>query len=427
MSFDGGHFPLYGDPDSLISAAHNAFRFKRIYTSEAFGLPFISSSSIIDIDAKTDKYLSRKLTKNLDDLIIKEGEVLISCSGTIGNVGFAGKHLAGKACSQHVIRATARSLELGGFAAAFLRSPFGRCQLTRSTYGSVVQHIEPEHLKSVIVPHLGLEVLSEIGKKFVTAMRLRDDANDLLEQSRQTLLSALKLPMKLREDRENRTQTIPLSNLRNRFEAGFHSSGIIDLEQRIAESDLEYLPVSAREFATDIRAVTKFRKRIYVKGEGIPLYSSKSIFQIDPVELKQLGKGVHAKDLEEIGLKPGMVLLTCSGTIGNVLSVCDYMNGWAVNQHAIRLYSEKPEMNSLMYAWFSSEPGRLLIERNSYGSVILEIDRWMVGGIPVPDPNRVPIKKVHALVSQANSQRTRAWGSEQDAIGQIEECLSKRP
>ena len=39
-----------------------------------------------------------------------------------------------------------------------------------------------------------------------------------------------------------------------------------------------------------------------------------------------------------------------------------------------------------LYAWLASEYGTALIKRNSYGSVILEIDKEMLGSLPVPLP-----------------------------------------
>ena len=53
-----------------------------------------------------DRYLSKNKTKGLDDLLIKKWDVLISCSGTIGNVGLASDTFAGIALSQDAIQLT---------------------------------------------------------------------------------------------------------------------------------------------------------------------------------------------------------------------------------------------------------------------------------------------------------------------------------
>ena len=68
----------------------------------------------------------------------------------------------------------------------------------------------------------------------------------------------------------------------------------------------------------EIRVVTKFRKRVYVPKKGIPLLSSKQLFQLDRLEGKELGKKCHNQDMAEIGLQENMIAITCSGTIGRI-------------------------------------------------------------------------------------------------------------
>ena len=91
--------PLYGE-NGFCNNAHNAFRFRRVYVEPTYGVPFLSSSDIISMRPETNNYISRKLTKNLDRLLVQKWDVLISCSGTVGNVGFAGTTIAGRALSQ---------------------------------------------------------------------------------------------------------------------------------------------------------------------------------------------------------------------------------------------------------------------------------------------------------------------------------------
>jgi len=76
---------LYGE-EGLCQEAHNAFRFKRIYVNPEYGVPFLSSSEIISLRPRLENYLSLKHTKNLSKLLIHKWDILISCSGTIGNV-----------------------------------------------------------------------------------------------------------------------------------------------------------------------------------------------------------------------------------------------------------------------------------------------------------------------------------------------------
>ncbi|MBV9879295.1 MAG: hypothetical protein JO180_02315, partial [Gemmatirosa sp.] len=134
--------PLFGT-EGLCNEAHNAFRFRRTYVAPDRGVPFLSSSDIIDLRPEPDRHVSRRLTPRLEQLLVRQWDVLISCSGTVGNVALAGERLTGMALSQHAIRVRAPDPEIAGYATAFLRSRAGRVQLTQAAYGSVVVHIEP--------------------------------------------------------------------------------------------------------------------------------------------------------------------------------------------------------------------------------------------------------------------------------------------
>jgi type I restriction enzyme, S subunit len=89
------------------------------------------------------------------------------------------------------------------------------------------------------------------------------------------------------------------------------------IEEALQRLSLEVAKLGDPHIA-EVRAVTRFRKRAYVQQGGIPLLSTKELFQIDPVDQKALAKGAHTKDLPEIALRKHMVLVTCSGTIGRV-------------------------------------------------------------------------------------------------------------
>lgn len=123
--------------DGVCQEAHNAFRFARIFVKPENGVPFLSSSDIIGLRPERGRYLSRKHTKRLNDLRIKPWDVLVSCSGTIGNVSLASPRMGEWALSQDAIRIAAPDQDTAGYIAAFLRSPWGRHQVAGVTYGSV--------------------------------------------------------------------------------------------------------------------------------------------------------------------------------------------------------------------------------------------------------------------------------------------------
>lgn len=420
--------PVYGEPDGLCREATNAFRFARVYVSPMYGVPFLSSSDIINFQPEVENHLSRKLTNRLDELIIRKWDVLISCSGTVGNVGLASNTFAGKALSQHAIRLRAVDPETAGYVNAFLRSRYGRPQLINAQYGSVIRHIEPLHLRRVYVPDFK-EQGSRLGSKIISAYELRDQANKLLQEADASLHTLLKIPpvSDLAAHAPGPVVTKQrASQLSHRFDASFHDPVARAAEKLLRKTGLEVSHLGDPSVTAEIRPITKFRKRVYVPRGGILMLSSKQLMQIDPVDVKHLAKGAHTKDLPEIALRPNMVTVSRSGTIGRVQIIPAYMDSWAGSEHATRILAAAGMSPGYLFAWLSSDYGQRLVKRHSYGSVILEIDKEMLESIPIPLPSAGVRDKIGDLVLRANELRDEAWRIERGAIEELESLIEGR-
>lgn len=354
---------------------------------------------------------------------------LISCSGTIGNVALASDTFAGKALSQDAIRLRANDADTAGYVAAFLRSRYGRPQITGTTYGSVISHIEPEHLKRVQIPDLPPIRRIAIGRLMCKAGELRDEANRLLDEADRLLHERLNLPY-LKSIAPSGSASaiakIKASQLMGRLEGSFHDPVAIAAESQLAELSFEVTTVGDSRVTKEIRPITKFRKRTYVEKGGIPLLSSKQIFQIDPVDVKRLAKGAHTKDLPEIQLEENMIAVTRSGTIGRVQIFPAYMAEWTASEDATRILASDNMNSGYLYAWLASDYGYCLITRQSYGSVIVHIDLEMLASVPIPLPEASIKDEIGNLVLKANKLRDEAWRNEQDAITKLENLIARK-
>jgi len=423
--------PLYGS-SGLCHEAHNAFRFVRVWVSKERGYPFLSSADIISMRPSIEYYLSKKLTKRLDHLIIKKWDVLISCSGTIGNVGLASASFAGIALSQDAIRLRATDPETAGYITAFLRCKYGRLQIVQATYGSVIKHIEPLHLQRVYIPAFQ-DHRARLGRQIIQAYELRDEANKLLGDADAKLHELLKLrPLAdaLPEKQGPVVVNQRASKIAFRFDASFHDPTVKAAEGILAKLGPQISSVGDPSVTTEIRAITKFRKRVYISKGGILMLNSKQLMQIDPVDVKRLAKGAHTKDIPEIGLKANMITVSRSGTIGKIQIIPSYMEAWTGSEDATRLIAS-PAMNpGYLYAWLSSDYGQRLLKRYSYGSVILKIDKEMLGSVPILLPPKDVRDKIGNLVLRANELRDQAWRIERDAVQELENLIqggTRRP
>jgi type I restriction enzyme S subunit len=418
--------PIIGE-EGLATRAHNATRFSRVYVGEERGVPFLSSSDIIGLRPERGNFLSRKQTPKLEQLLIAPWTVLVSRSGTIGNVSLASPRMEGWALSEDAIRIETGERDTAGYIAAFLRSRWGRSQLVGLTYGSVIQHIEPHHLGSVWVPELPAIKRIAIGRNFVDAALKRDLANEKLDEADARLVAALNLPSLPAASRGPVVGKVAASELNGRFDATFHDPIARSIAVDVARTGFQVLRLKDPALTTAVNAVTKFRKRVYVPKGGIPLLSSKQLFQVDPIELKGLARGAHEDDLDEIALASNMIAITCSGTIGRVQIIPRYMNGWAANQHALRVTAVDSETAGYLYAWLASSFGQCLLRRYSYGSVIVEIDRHMLADIPVPLLPAPQRQRIGQLVMDANDLRDDAWSLERSALALLHKEIDPEP
>ena len=86
-------------------------------------------------------FLSTALTPNWSDFWFDEGTILVSCSGTIGNVAICTRDFHQVAVSQHAIRVDPTADIDRGVLYAFLLSELGQFLITRNKSGSVIESI----------------------------------------------------------------------------------------------------------------------------------------------------------------------------------------------------------------------------------------------------------------------------------------------
>jgi len=127
-------------------------RFKRNYVDYFPGaVPFLGGSNITEFIARTDKWL-RPDDPNLKSLLIHSGWILVTRSGTTGIVSIVPKAWEGYAMSEHVIRIVPDTGKIASeYLLAFLRSKYGKEQLARGVFGSVIDEISPEYLGDILV------------------------------------------------------------------------------------------------------------------------------------------------------------------------------------------------------------------------------------------------------------------------------------
>jgi len=274
--------------------ARNVFvpgRVKRIYLRKdcAFSVGFLGSSEMLDIRPIPYKWLSKNDPK-YEQFNVDKNFVLISCSGTIGNLSYVSGTLTRFMVSQHAIRIVC---DHPGYIYSFLKTNIGKALVKSNIYGAVINEIEPEHFENVPIPNPPVVLKRKIHNLISRSYTLRDESNVLLEEAESLLYKALKLPalenIKPRyfDNRFGvRNYTVKLSKLSGRLDASYHAPIVNSILRCLKKEAIYTTSIGDPKINLRIFLPGRF-KRIYVqKDQGVPFFGGKQIRELDPSNKK---------------------------------------------------------------------------------------------------------------------------------------------
>ena len=418
---------LAGDDGLVTLYRHSQFR---NYYVEKSDFPYYQPAQINELSPKPARYLSPSLKTQAEDLRVKRGQVLLTCSGTIGSCTYVRNALDNLIFSTDLIRIEPHAYN--GFIYTFLKSRTGQALIAARNYGAVIQHINPEHLYELPVPNPSPDIKQEIHDLVEESFKLRDESNELLEVAQTLLQTALQLPHidMLQEHAEQFDKTAGVLNYSassneviDRLDASYYVPIVKAIEQHIARTAEEVVKVGDSRVCQSVILPHRF-KRVYVEEDrGVVFFGGKQLYELDPGNKKYLSMGQHKERiLGDLGVLTNSILITRSGTIGKVAIVPEHWNGWIPNEHIIRVVPADDKIAGYLYAWLSSDYGYPLITRYTHGAVIDEINVEQVSEIVVPlllDESTQ--REINDTVLDANRKRTEAYNLEQEALRVLDE------
>ena len=161
-------------------------RFKRPYVDDpSDGIPFMSGSHLVQIKPLDLKYLWEDMD-GIEDVLLEEGWVLMSRSGTVGRMRIVDEFISDCAASEHVLRLVPEKTVNPGYLMAFLNSDYGQIQIDGKVYGAVVDEIaenDTSLIEDIDIPQPSEEIQTEIGDKVMNAYELIGEANELEQRA----------------------------------------------------------------------------------------------------------------------------------------------------------------------------------------------------------------------------------------------------
>lgn len=396
-------------------------RAKRNYLTniDSTSIGFLGSSEMLDIYPDPVKFVSHD-NSMVDSLSLTEGIILISRSGTIGNVTFVGQTLSKFLVSEHAIRLVMN--EFPGFVYTYLKTDVAQNLLHAEKFGSVILEIEPDALKNMLIPNAPALIKKKIHDLIMDSYANRDESNRLIDEATKIMIEELELPPidDLKKEafsysKEINSFSIKLSDLNGRLESNYHLPIIKVLENHLREK-ADLVKLENKEITENIVLAGVFKRNYVQKGHGYPFLGGKEITQLSPETDKYLSKITHKKRYEkELRVKENWILVTDRGTIGKVVIVPKHMENMAVSQNVLKIV---PKIYpGYIYCFLNSDYGQILIKRQSYGSVVNMIDDSSLGDVQIPIiKDREIVKKIDCLVLEANELRYQAYKQEQKAI-----------
>jgi type I restriction enzyme S subunit len=380
----------------------------------------MGSSDMLKSEFSGLKYLSKKLTKNLNDIWLSKGWTLVSCSGTIGNTVYTNSDFENKTASQHIIRIVANTEKIKpGYLHAFLSTRFGYALLTQGTYGAVIQHIEPHHIAGMPVPLLPDSEQQHIHNLVEESARLRIEGHKKLSQVHDLFSEALN-----KNYHERKIMVVSAGDLgkyQNRLDASYNI-GIKDIKHVSLNPKLKFIKI---ESIYEKCYIPNRGKRNYTE-KGIPYLSTTDISTINPSKPE---KFISAKTSEsqDVLVKKDWILIARSGQeiLGSVTIVGDAIADYAVNEHAIRLVISKEKIHpNYIFGFLSSPFGRKCLRTGIFGSAILTINEEYVCSLEIPILEIDKFERVINLIEEFRKNYDQAIELENQAIGKIEVSIS---
>ena len=344
---------------------------------------------MLDCQPRPVKYMVND--DNAKDVRVEKGTILISRSGTIGNVTYVGETLSNYLVSEHAIRIKCKAFP--GYVYAFLKSSIGKKIVCSTQFGAVIQEIEPEHLASIPIPNAPTDIKQRINNLIIDSYRLRDESNELIDNATQLLVDELHLPDisefevdEYKKEAPVETFSVKLSDLNGRADASYHLPIVDAIVNHLRKYAEEVTTVGDERISSDIILPGRF-KRVYVdEGFGRVFIGGKQLWELDPTNKKYLSLTHHGDRIsKQLELHENMTLITCSGTIGKVALVGKHWENWTANQHIIRVVPADLNIAGYLNIFLSSDYGNVLIRRFTYGSVVDEIDNNHVSQETIPN------------------------------------------
>ena len=397
----------------------HAGRWRRVYVNNPKnGVILLGSSAILKSDLSKEKMISIKYTEDKEDKALKKGWTLISCSGTIGNCAFANAQHAEKLASQDVIRVNPNNILREGVVYAFLASKYGYSMLTQGTFGSVIQHIEPENVEAIPIPQFPDSFQKEVDDLMQESARLREEAMDALEEAVRYFDEKYSI-----KEEFTKCFSLKLSQLKLGIAAYNNNLEVDEFINKYSNNSIRLKDITTKIFAPPMF------KHIYLdKDNGYPFITGSELTQFKLLYYRWLSpRGV--KDINDYTVSKGTLLLYKSGTtdggiLGNVFIADNKLDGCCLSDHVIRIVFKDEKKAYWAFAFLKSKGAIKMLQRLATGTMIPFITPERISELQIPSPDD-NYDRIVSLVDKYIEMNSQSKENETKAISMVEQEIER--
>lgn len=393
-------------------------RLKGIQVDPEHGAPFLAATQVFDIWPTPRKWLAPKKTPRIANRYVSPGWILVTCSGTVGNVILTYSAHADMVISHDLLRVEIEDPSLRSYVYTFLRTRFGRAMMRGTHYGNVIKHLEVSHLEEIPVPSLR-RLRDEIHDRIGSVFAARDEAYRLDMAARLRFADAMNDQPKALPEGGYTVQASRLFHGRRRLEAFAHSPAA-QLVARTYERNAE----SVTRLGQIARAFVPGRfKRIYGE-QGTTYLDSGPMFKVNP-ELSKFLTPATPIDVDAYSVKRGWLLMACSGQIyginGQAILADKWHEGKVITQHIMRIVPEESIRPGYLQTVLSHPTlGKPLVVSQAYGTSVPELAPEDIEGLPIPRLAVNEEEMIADAAERASALRMEANDAENEAVTMLE-------
>jgi type I restriction enzyme, S subunit len=207
-------------------------RLKGIQVSPGFGTPFLAATQVFDLRPTPRKWLSLDRTEDAQNRFVSPGQILVTCSGSVGRATLAYRPHEGVLISHDLLRVQPHRPEHAGWIYAFLRSPMCRAIMTAAQYGHIIKHLEASHLEALPVPTVCNGLLATFNADVKKILDKRNSAWDLIREAEASFDKELGAVSPKAKEQAFSVRSASITRGRRRLEASFHNPQAATILQR---------------------------------------------------------------------------------------------------------------------------------------------------------------------------------------------------